>query len=325
MFEELDDQIGYRPYTREFDVITDVGRLFDKEQFARLAQLVTGYREKAGVALAEVVDALPRTILASFEEAGAAPQDTTVLFLVDGSGSTRGATAVHMTTATIEACLALEELGVETSVLGYSTATWKGGEARKKWLAEGKPVDPGRLCDLLHVVYKTPAMKTTASIDRLCAMAADTTKRENVDGEALVWARECIDVLRRPNKIIVNLTDGFMPIDDSTIYSNRANPLTLHVLGVCDAIEQEGAVSLSRVFVDMDDDHLKARQNILDNAMTVFRRDSVTTEKRDLFATMQALVEGLDLAIRRSAELAYDFSSDAEEHDGAAYEAARRP
>ncbi|WP_327210395.1 cobaltochelatase CobT-related protein [Rhizobium leguminosarum] len=314
-FTETNELIGYAPYTREFDLIADVERVFKPERLSELAASVSRYRATwdANEKVASLVDTLPDVFEQAMEARGIDPRDTTVLFLVDGSGSTRGATATHIAAATIEACIALEEIGVETSVLGYTTITWKGGSARKKWLEDGKPRDPGRLCDLLHVVYKTPAMATVSNLPRLCALAAEETKKENVDGEALIWASDCIRLLERPHKIIVNVTDGFLPIDDSTIYSNSSNPLTLHMAAVCDTIEQEGSISLARVYVDLDESHAKARQNLRDDGMTMFQRDVVTTETRDMGATFDALVEGVELGFARAAELSFDLE-EAPEH-----------
>jgi cobaltochelatase CobT len=308
-FTETNELIGYAPYTREFDVIADVERVFKPERLSELAQSVSRYRTtwSAYEKVTSLVDSLPEVFGQAMEARGLDARDTTVLFLIDGSGSTRGATAMHIATATIEACIALEEIGVEASVLGYTTTTWKGGASRKQWLEDGKPRDPGRLCDLLHIVYKTPAMDAVSSLHRLCALAADESKKENVDGEALIWASDCIRLLDRPNKIIVNVTDGFFPIDDSTIYSNSTNPLTLHMAAVCDAIEEEGVVSLSRVYVDLNDEHANARQKLRDDGMTIFQRDAVTTEIRDVAATLDAVVEGIELGFTRAAELSFDL------------------
>jgi cobaltochelatase CobT len=307
-FTETNELIGYAPYTREFDVIADVSRVFEPGRLSELEDRVSHYRGtwRGYEKVTSLVDALPDVFSQAMEAHGIDPRDTTVLFLVDGSGSTRGATAMHIATATIEACIALEEIGVETSVLGYTTTTWKGGSSRKKWLEDGKPQNPGRLCDLLHVVYKTPAMETVSILPRLCALAAEESKRENVDGEALIWASDCIRLLDRPNKIIVNVTDGFFPIDDSTIYSNSSNPLTLHMAAVCDAIEQEGVISLARVYVDLDDNHSKARQKLRDDGMMVFKRDVVTAETRDVGATLESIIEGLELGFARAADLVLD-------------------
>lgn len=309
---ETEDLIGYRPYTREFDIVTDITNVIEPQRLSELEDRLGKYRAKwqNTDALTSLVDRLPSIFEQALEAAGSTADDTTVLFLVDGSGSTRGATALHIAAATIEACLALEEIGVETTVLGYSTTTWKGGLSRMRWLEDGKPRDPGRLCDLLHIVYKTPDTEVANSMDRLCAMVAEETKKENVDGEALLWAVDCTETLDRPHKIVVNITDGFFPVDDSTLYSNSTNPLTMHMVTVCEAIEQNGTIALSRVYVDLDDAHLQARQHLLDGGMTNFRRDVLTTEMRDMVATFDAIVHGVELGISRTAELSVDLDED---------------
>ena len=81
-------------------------------------------------------------------------RDTVVTLLIDNSGSMRGR---PISIAAISADIlarTLERCGVKVEILGFTTRAWKGGQAREKWLADGRPPNPGRLNDLRHIVYK---------------------------------------------------------------------------------------------------------------------------------------------------------------------------
>jgi cobaltochelatase CobT len=300
--------IGYEPYTQEFDRIEHIADVLSEERIAdiytRLTDLRDSDRQKIN-AFSQAVVVMGDEIAKKFEENGVDPEQTTVTLLIDGSGSTRGDTADNMALATIELCIALEKLGVETSVLGYTTSSWKGGASRQKWLKDGKPTNPGRLCDLHHIVYKQPSDDVASVTDLLCALACDETKRENIDGEAVMWAADCVRTLDRPNKILVNVTDGFMPIDDSTLYSNSDSTMLLlgHLLTVNNKIEEEGEIALAGVYVDLQESHLSAMTTLKEKGQDIFPRSAVTHMDKNPDATFCAMVDGLALGIRRVAEL----------------------
>ncbi|NTF18082.1 hypothetical protein G6L37_06665 [Agrobacterium rubi] len=300
---------GYEPFTQEFDRIEHIDALVSEERLAEIHKELTDYRASNRPevhALSFAVETTPDEIAGFFERNGVDPAETTVTFLIDGSGSTRGATARNMALGTIELCHILEKLGVETSVLGYTTTSWKGGASREKWLREDKPRNPGRLCDLLHIIYKQPGETVANSLDFLCAIACDEVKRENIDGEAIMWAAECTRTLDRPNKIIVNVTDGFMPIDDSTLFSNTESTVLLlgHLLTVTNHIEQEGEIALAGVYLDLTDDHRAMMTELKDKGQEIFPRSTIAHETRNADATFCAMVDGLALGIRRAAEIA---------------------
>lgn len=307
-FIETSSLIGYEPYTEEFDRIDHIADVLSEERIASAYNRLTAYRGSAEPqmeAFSHAVAMLRDDIARKFEENGVDPVQTTVTLLIDGSGSTRGDTAVNMALATIELCIALETLGVETSVLGYTTSSWKGGASREKWIRDGRPANPGRLCDLHHIVYKRPTDTVASVADLLCALACDETKRENIDGEAIMWAADCLRTLDRTNKILVNVTDGFTPIDDSTLVSNsRADLLLLgHLLTVNNMIEQEGLIALSGVYVDLNEPHLAAMKQLKEKGQDIFPRSAVTHMHRNADATFCAMFDGLELGIRRAAEL----------------------
>jgi hypothetical protein len=135
-------------------------------------------------------------------------------------------------------------------------------------------------------------------------MTAESTKKENIDGEALMWAAgECMETLDRPNKILINVTDGFWPIDDSTLVSNPESLLLGHVMTVANMIEDEGRIALAGVYVDLNDSHRKACLDLKEKGRTIFPRDTMTSDKGNLTETFSAMVQGLALGIRRAAEI----------------------
>jgi cobaltochelatase CobT len=304
---EISNLTGYTPYTDEFDRIEDIEDIVSQGRIAEIHRSLTQFREyeeEQMGAFSQAAAGLVSHLSQKFEENGLDPNQTTVTFLIDGSGSTRGEPGRNMALATIELCVALEKMGVETTVLGYTTSSWKGGDSRKKWLNDGKPANPGRLCDLLHVVYKRPADTVADTLDLLCALACDETKKENIDGEAVMWAAEGMRDLERSNKILVNVTDGFMPIDDSTLVSNaRADLLLGHLLTVNNAIEDEGLVALSGVYVNLVKEHLEMMTRLKEQGQNIFQRHAIADGHGDLNATFTAVIDGVELGIRRAAEL----------------------
>ncbi len=305
---ETSNFIGYEPYTQEFDRIENIAEVLSEERIADIHKRLTAYRSshrQQMEAFSQAVALAGDGIAKKFDENGVDPEQTTVTLLIDGSGSTRGDTAVNLALSTIELCLALENLGVETSVLGYTTSSWKGGASREKWVKDGRPANPGRLCDLHHIIYKRPADTVASVTDLLCALACEETKRENIDGEAVMWAADCMRSLDRPNKILVNVTDGFSPIDDSTLISNSNSTMLLlgHLLTVNNMIEQEGVIALSGVYVDLNESHLAAMTSLKQKGQEIFPRSAVTHMDRNADATFCAMVDGLSLGIARVAEL----------------------
>lgn len=294
---------GYEPYTQEFDVIVDIEDIMTADRIREMRDVVEKRAKNPGDEMENfrtVVADLRERLEAEFNERGIEPADVTVAFLIDGSGSTRGPTSLNMTLSTIELCSALDSLGAETTVMGYTTRTWKGGESRVKWLADGKPQNPGRLCDLQHIVYKPPGMEIQFGLDRLCAMAADETKRENVDGEAIMWAFDNVRNLERPRKILINVTDGAVPIDDSTIHSNGGSGLlAVHMASVLDAIEEDGQVAVSGVYVDLNKQHTK----MVEEFAPIFQRSTRTHTGPDAVNTVTAMTNGLVLGLDRCLEI----------------------
>ena len=298
----------YKVFTTEFDDVVHVSDLVSEGRLAEILREVSRWRERGDSRIIDYPSVLAETrdrIAAQFEESDIDPSDTSVTLLVDNSGSTRGAPSFHTAIAVMDVCAALEDMGVETTVLGYTTSSWKGGEARKKWLEAGKPRNPGRLCDLLHIVYKHADESVSENPDWLAAIACGETKKENVDGEAYEWAASTTEDTTRRHRILVGISDGF-PIDDATIWANE-DGMTLmrsHLAEVVRSIDEQGKLALSTVCLDArptkDTEHGRM---MLERRKTYPRE--VTTEFTGSHETeTRALGEGLAVGIARAAEIA---------------------
>ena len=178
-------------------------------------------------------------------------RDTVVALLIDNSGSMRGRPiAVAAMCADILA-RTLERCGVKVEILGFTTRSWKGGQSREQWLREGKRPNPGRLNDLRHIVYKAADSPWRRARRNLGLMLREGLLKENIDGEAILWAHQ--RVLGRPEqrRILMVISDG-APVDDSTLSANPGNYLEQHLRKVIEWIEQRSPVELLAIGIGHD-------------------------------------------------------------------------
>jgi cobaltochelatase CobT len=178
-------------------------------------------------------------------------RDTVVSLLIDNSGSMRGRPiAVAAMCADILA-RTLERCAVKVEILGFTTRSWKGGQSREQWLREGKRPNPGRLNDLRHIVYKAADSPWRRSRRNLGLMLREGLLKENIDGEAILWAHQ--RVLGRPEqrRILMVISDG-APVDDSTLSANPGNYLEQHLRKVIEWIEQRSPVELLAIGIGHD-------------------------------------------------------------------------
>ena len=178
-------------------------------------------------------------------------RDTSVSILVDSSGSMRGRS---MTVAAICADIistTLERCNVKTEVLGFTTKQWKGGESRKMWMEDGKPENPGRLNDIRHIVFKSADTPWRRGQKNFGLMLREGLLKENVDGEALIWAHDRLSRRMEQRKILMVISDG-APVDDSTLSTNQTNFLDLHLRQVIHSIETQSEVSLIAIGIGHD-------------------------------------------------------------------------
>ena len=244
-------QPAYRPYTVDFDEVIEAEELCDADELGRLRQHLDQQLAHLQGIIARLANRLQRRLLAqqsrSWEfdleegllDAGRLSRvvvnplhplsykiekqtefrDTVVSLLIDNSGSMRGR---PITVAAMSADIlarTLERCGVKVEILGFTTRAWKGGQAREKWLSEGKTPNPGRLNDLRHIVYKDADAPWRRARKSLGLMLREGLLKENIDGEALVWAHQRL--LSRPEqrRILMVISDG-APVDDSTLSVN---------------------------------------------------------------------------------------------------------
>jgi cobaltochelatase CobT len=178
-------------------------------------------------------------------------RDTVVTLLIDNSGSMRGRPITVAATCADILARTLERCGVKTEILGFTTRAWKGGQSREKWLNANKPTNPGRLNDLRHIVYKSADEPWRRARKSLGLMMREGLLKENIDGEALIWAHNRL--LGRPEqrRILMVISDG-APVDDSTLSVNSGNYLERHLRQVITDIEGKSPVELIAIGIGHD-------------------------------------------------------------------------
>jgi cobaltochelatase CobT len=178
-------------------------------------------------------------------------RDTVVTLLLDNSGSMRGRPITVAALCADILARTLERCGVKVEILGFTTRAWKGGQAREKWLAEGKPGNPGRLNDLRHIIYKSADSPWRRARRNLGLMMREGLLKENIDGEALVWAHNRLLARPEHRKIMMVISDG-APVDDSTLSVNAGNYLERHLRQVIEDIETRSPVELIAIGIGHD-------------------------------------------------------------------------
>jgi len=178
-------------------------------------------------------------------------RDTVVSLLIDNSGSMRGRPiSVAAMSADILA-RTLERCGVKVELLGFTTRAWKGGQAREKWAANGKPANPGRLNDLRHIIYKAADTPWRRARRNLGLMLKEGILKENIDGEALLWAYNRLLARPEQRRILMVISDG-APVDDSTLSVNSGSYLEKHLREVIEQIETRSPVELAAIGIGHD-------------------------------------------------------------------------
>ena len=274
---------AYHAYCAAFDEVVEADSLCGADELARLrAQLDQQLSQLQGV-VARLANRLQRHLLAkqtrSWEfdleegllDAGRLARvvvdpvhplsfkmeketdfrDTVVVLLIDNSGSMRGR---PITVAAISADIlarTLERCGVKVEILGFTTRAWKGGQSREKWVADGKPGTPGRLNDLRHIIYKSADMPWRRGRRNLGLMLREGLLKENIDGEALVWAHGRLLARPEQRRILMVISDG-APVDDATLSANPGNYLEQHLHAVIGWIEARSPVELTAIGIGHD-------------------------------------------------------------------------
>jgi cobaltochelatase CobT len=178
-------------------------------------------------------------------------RDTVVTLLIDNSGSMRGR---PITVAAISADIlarTLERCGVKVEILGFTTRSWKGGQSREQWVNDEKPENPGRINDLRHIVYKSADTTWRRARRNLGMMLREGLLKENIDGEALLWAHQRLLARPEQRRILMVISDG-APVDDATLSANPGNYLERHLREVINFIETRSKVELTAIGIGHD-------------------------------------------------------------------------
>ena len=273
----------YRVYTSQFDEVVEAGTLCDPEELGRLRDMLDNQLNSLHGLIARLANRLQRRLLAqqqrawdfdleeglldagrlarvvvnpmvplSFkQERDTEFRDTAVTLLIDNSGSMRGR---PITIAALSADIlarTLERCAVKVEILGFTTRAWKGGQARERWLKEGKPAHPGRLNDLRHIVYKAADAPWRRARRNLGLMLREGILKENIDGEALLWAHARLLARPEQRRILMVISDG-APVDDSTLSVNTGSYLEAHLRRVIAEIETRSPVELLAIGIGHD-------------------------------------------------------------------------
>ena len=282
-FASLSNDDFYQVYSNEHDETIAAEDLCDAEELARLRQYLDKQLSQLQGVVARLANRLQRRLMAqqnrswdfdleegvldaarltrvvtdpmqplSFKvEQDTEFRDTVVTLLLDNSGSMRGRPISVAATCADVLARTLERCGVKTEILGFTTKAWKGGQAREKWLANDKPTMPGRLNDLRHIIYKAADTPWRRARKNLGLMMREGLLKENIDGEALIWAHNRL--LGRPEqrRILMVISDG-APVDDSTLSVNTGNYLERHLRQVIQDIEIRSPVELIAIGIGHD-------------------------------------------------------------------------
>ncbi len=273
----------YKVYTTQFDEEITAQDLADPIELERLRGLLDGQLKNHQNIITKLANRLQRKLMAvqrrkwqfnleegildsarlasvianpnvpiTFKQEIETPfKDTIVTILIDNSGSMRGRPiAIAAMTSDIIA-QTLERCGLKAEVLGFTTRTWKGGKSRELWMEKGRPSSPGRLNDIRHIIYKDANTPIRRARNNLGLMLKEGLLKENIDGEALVWAYNRISRRQEDRKILLVISDG-APVDDSTLSINPSNILEMDLRGVIRWIEDKSNVELTAIGIGHD-------------------------------------------------------------------------
>ena len=281
--EHLNTDSTYKSYTKEFDEVINAEELCDLQELQKLRLSLDQQVFSFQPLIAKIANRLQRKLLAlqnrqwefNLEEGYldtsrlakiiANPsdkllfkkekkiefKDTIVTLLIDNSGSMRGrpiavaALCSDILAKTLERCL------IKNEILGFTTKAWKGGKSREKWIQSGKPLNPGRLNDLRHIIYKNGDAPWRRAKKNLGLLLREGILKENVDGEALMWAFSRLKRRQEKRKILFIISDG-APVDDSTLSVNSGNYLEKNLIDVIAKIESNSDVELIAIGIGHD-------------------------------------------------------------------------
>ena len=235
---------------------TTIGKLANRLQRLLLAKQNTNWNFNLDEGMLDTarlhrVIAEPGHPLSYKQETETNFKDTVVTLLIDNSGSMRGRSISLAAICGDIIGSTLERCQIKTEVLGFTTKNWKGGDSKQKWIAGGSFVNPGRLNDIRHIIYKSADNSWRRARKYFGAMLKEGLLKENIDGEALAWSHERLIKRNEDRKILIVISDG-APVDDSTLSSNREDYLDNHLKKIIDQIENESPVELQAIGIGHD-------------------------------------------------------------------------
>ncbi len=281
--DNMDTHFKYSIYTKNFDIVITADKLCDAEEASKLRKQLDKQTEKLDSTITILANKLQRKLLSKQnrwwefdleegildsgklariittpesslsykKEKETEFKDTVVSLLIDNSGSMRGRPITIAAISTDILTRTLERCGIKVEVLGFTTRTWKGGKARDTWIKENKPKSPGRLNELLHIIYKNADAPVRRTKKNFGIMLKEGLLKENIDGEALDWAFKRLNSRSEKRKILMVISDG-APVDDSTLSSNKSNYLDNHLKYIIKSIEKRGSVELLAIGIGHD-------------------------------------------------------------------------
>ena len=274
---------NYQVFSTKYDEIVNATELCDEDELSRLRGTLDKQLENLQGAIARLANKLQRKLqakqnrswnfdleegmldasklarvitqplfpLSYKQEKDMKFRDTIVTLLIDNSGSMRGRPITIAAICADIMARTLERCGVKVEILGFTTKAWKGGQSREQWINDGKPTYPGRLNDLRHIIYKPADAPWRRAKNSLGLMLREGILKENIDGEALIWAHERLLGRVEDRKILMVISDG-APVDDTTLSSNSGNYLELHLKQVISFIENRSPVELVAIGIGHD-------------------------------------------------------------------------
>ena len=281
--DQEETALKYSVYTKRFDSIITAEKLCDIEEASKLRKQLDKQTEKLDSTITILANKLQRKLLSKQnrwwefdleegildsgklsriitspesslsykKEKDTEFKDTVVTLLIDNSGSMRGRPITIAAISTDILAKTLERCGIKVEILGFTTKTWKGGKARDSWIKESKPELPGRLNELLHIIYKNADAPVRRTKKNFGIMLKEGLLKENIDGEALEWAYKRLCIRPEKRKILMVISDG-APVDDSTLSSNKSNYLDNHLKFIIDTIEKRSSVELLAIGIGHD-------------------------------------------------------------------------
>jgi len=308
----IDKGFNYAAFTEQFDETVRAEELCDAEEMIRLRQLLDQQLVSLHHATSKLANRLQRRLMAKQnrtwefdleegvldaarltqvvvdpvnplafkQEKEMKFRDTVVTLLIDSSGSMRGRSITIAAMCADILGRTLERCSVKVEILGFTTRAWRGGQSREKWINDGKPSNPGRLNDLRHIIYKSADDTWARTRRHLGLMMREELLKENIDGEALIWAHKRIVTRPEVRKILMVISDG-LPVDNSTLLVNPSNYLEQHLKYAIETIEDRSPVELVAIGIGHDVTHHYKRAVTITDAEQL--GGAMTDQLADLF------------------------------------------